>query len=79
MWLLGVRTNRARGVAADAPSELAQRDPTKALRFLIRACELGSHHACRNVAIMYKKGDGVPADIDAFNRYKLEAELLAPR
>lgn len=44
-----------------------------AFKYNLKACELGSFQGCTNVAVMYKKGDGVQKDMEAFEEYKAKA------
>ena len=51
-------------------SENINKDMKKAFQYSVRACDLGSIHACTNVSIMYRKGDGVETNQDQSEKYK---------
>jgi TPR repeat protein len=51
-------------------------DPGKAAAFLDRACQAGDGEGCRDLAVAYEKGNGVPRDRRrASELYKKSCEL----
>uniref|UniRef100_A0A7S2RMJ2 Uncharacterized protein n=1 Tax=Mucochytrium quahogii TaxID=96639 RepID=A0A7S2RMJ2_9STRA len=46
------------------------RDPKKCLDHMTKSCHLGNPNGCQVVAVMYKKGDGIPQDDKKFEFYK---------
>ncbi|XP_066581295.1 cytochrome c oxidase assembly factor 7 homolog [Prorops nasuta] len=50
-----------------------QATPEKALKISENCCELGNAYACRNLAVMYRDGYGVPTDKKMFKKYKERA------
>jgi TPR repeat protein len=54
-----------------------ERSPTKAKSLLEKGCRYGHPASCHTLAVMYKKGDGVPQDNNKFSHYaKLTKELI---
>lgn len=45
----------------------------KFLEYSIKACDQNELKGCVNASIMYKKGDGVPIDLDLAHKYKEKA------
>ncbi len=54
-----------------------ERDPLKALPYLERACMFGGMTSCRNLSLMYARGDGVArSEQQSHMYYNRFAELL---
>eukprot|EP01036_Dinobryon_divergens_P022221 gene22221-30462_t len=48
-----------------------EREPLKAVDYMMKACSANHAPACYNLAVMYKKGDiGIPPDEKRFEEYK---------
>ncbi len=45
------------------------RDPARALLFLVKACDAGFAPSCRNLSVMYARGDGVAVSEDKARLY----------
>ena len=52
------------------------RDAVKARYLLDRACQQHEISACRNLSVMYRRGDGVAVDVDQANAYFRQAVEL---
>eukprot|EP00088_Acartia_fossae_P016746 TRINITY_DN1941_c0_g1_i1.p1 TRINITY_DN1941_c0_g1~~TRINITY_DN1941_c0_g1_i1.p1 ORF type:complete len:250 (-),score=41.94 TRINITY_DN1941_c0_g1_i1:14-763(-) len=49
--------------------DVCAQDMKKAFDYSLKACELGSMAGCRNVTVMYRKGDGVEKNPEAAKHY----------
>lgn len=48
-------------------------DKVKFLEYSIKACDQNEIKGCVNASIVYKKGDGVPKNLELFQKYKEKA------
>lgn len=46
------------------------RDPAKAIKYLEPFCDAEDMQVCHDLAVLYKKGDGIPQDLKKFEYYK---------
>ena len=83
---VGLLTTACEGGLSDACSRVGMhyladtsaRDAKKALEFLKDGCDKNNHpQSCYNLAMMYKRGDGVTQSDESFESYKARTKELA--
>lgn len=53
--------------------EKIAKDMKRCFEYSVKACDMKQPHACANLSLMYKNGDGVGKDLSLSEKYKRRA------